>query len=101
MSYVQVFERINKNKDGKISWDEFSQGIRAFSPTLTSEEINEMFKEFDVDGDGQIDIIEFAKCFVISASEIHVVLKRLRENKSMEECNNIVRAVDARQRWFC
>ncbi|CAF1696299.1 hypothetical protein HID58_050139 [Brassica napus] len=124
MSYVKVFESIDKNKDGKISWDEFSQWIRAFSPLMTSEEIDEMFTELDADGDRQIDIVEFAKCYVvgekeeeeeeavlkeafdlydinrdgkISPGELHVVLKRLGRNKSMEECASMVGAVDADQ----
>ncbi|CAH8305001.1 unnamed protein product [Eruca vesicaria subsp. sativa] len=125
MSYVEVFERMDKNKDGKISREEFDQVFRAFSPSMTSEEIDEIFKELNVDGDGQIDIIEFAKCYVvdtdeekeallkkafdlydingdgkISADELHVMLKRLGENKSMEECVAMVSAVDADKDCF-
>ncbi|KAF8048156.1 hypothetical protein N665_2637s0002 [Sinapis alba] len=65
MHYVEVFKRMDKNKDGKISLDEFSEGIRAFSPSITSEQIDELFNDLDNDGDGQIDIIEFAMCFVV------------------------------------
>ncbi|WZZ41313.1 hypothetical protein YC2023_037572 [Brassica napus] len=61
----QVFKRMDKNKDGKISLDEFSEGIRAFSSSITSEQIDELFKDLDVDGDGQIDVKEFAMCFVV------------------------------------
>lgn len=56
---------MDKNKDGKISLDEFSEGIRAFSSSITSEQIDELFKDLDVDGDGQIDVKEFAMCFVV------------------------------------
>ncbi|CAF1702433.1 unnamed protein product [Brassica oleracea var. botrytis] len=65
MYYVEVFKRMDKNKDGKISLDEFSEGIRAFSSSITSEQIDELFKDLDVDGDGQIDVKEFAMCFVV------------------------------------
>lgn len=123
MSVAEIFERVDKNKDGKISWDEFAEAIRVFSPSITSEEIDKMFKELDVDNDGQIDAVEFESCLVmggggekddeetvmkeafdlydidgdgkISASEIHVVLKRLGEKHTMEECVVMVQAVDA------
>ncbi|KFK25963.1 hypothetical protein AALP_AA8G185500 [Arabis alpina] len=123
MSIAQIFEKVDKNKDGKISWDEFADAICVFSPSMSSGEIDKMFKELDVDGDGQIDAVEFAPCMVldggkenddgeaalkeafdlydldrdgkISASEIHVVLKRLGEKHSLEECIKMVRAVDA------
>ncbi|CAH8271397.1 unnamed protein product [Arabidopsis lyrata] len=123
MSIAEIFERVDKNKDGKISWDEFAEAIRAFSPLITSEELDQMFRELDVDGDNQIDAAEFASCLMlggeggkddedtvmkeafdlydidgdgkISASEIHVVLKRLGEKHTMQECVMMVRAVDA------
>ncbi|EOA28418.1 hypothetical protein CARUB_v10024624mg [Capsella rubella] len=121
MSVAQIFERVDKNKDGKISWDEFAEAIRVFSPKITSEEIDKMFRELDIDGDNEIDAVEFASCLMlnngekedeevvmkeafdlydidrdgkISASEIHVVLKRLGEKHTMDECVMMVRAVD-------
>lgn len=122
MSIAEIFERVDKNKDGKISWDEFAKAIRAFSPRMTSKEIDEMFRELDLDGNGQIDAKEFASCLEvegngeknneevvmrkafdlfdfngdgkISASEIHVVLKRLGEKYTMGKCIAMVKAVD-------
>lgn len=122
MSIAEIFARVDKNKDGKLSWDEFAEAIRVFTPEISSEEIDKMFRELDTDGDNQIDVMEFTSCLMvngqgekddedvvikeafdlydidrdgkISASEIHVVLKRLGEKHTMEECVAMVRAVD-------
>ncbi|CAA0374968.1 unnamed protein product [Arabidopsis thaliana] len=123
MSMAEIFESVDKNKDGKISWDEFAEAIRVFSPQITSEKIDKMFIVLDVDGDGQIDDVEFASCLMvngggekdteeevvmkeafdlydmdgdgkISASKIHVVLKRLGEKHTMEDCVVMVQTVD-------
>ncbi|XP_010480047.1 PREDICTED: probable calcium-binding protein CML32 [Camelina sativa] len=115
MSIAQVFERVDKNKDGKISWDQFV----SFTLSVTSEELEDMFRVLDMDGDGQIDAQEFASGLVqekdneetvlkqafnlydmdgdgkISASEIHVVLTCLGGNHTMEECVVMVQALDA------
>ncbi|XP_010420472.1 PREDICTED: probable calcium-binding protein CML32 [Camelina sativa] len=119
MSIAKVFQRVDKNKDGKISWDEFAEAIRAFTPSVTSGELENMFGMLDVDGDGQIDMEEFVsglalekyneetvlkKAFdmhdidgdgKISASEIHFVLNRLGENRTKEECVVMVQTFDA------
>ncbi|KAL9813040.1 putative EF-hand domain pair protein CML [Arabidopsis thaliana] len=72
---VEIFERVDKNKDGKISWDKSAEAIRVFSPKIISEEIDKVFIVLVVDGDGQIDDVEFTSCL-------------------MEECVAIVQAVD-------
>ncbi|XP_010495252.1 PREDICTED: probable calcium-binding protein CML32 [Camelina sativa] len=119
MSLVEVFETVDKNKDGKISCDEFVEAIRVFTSSITSEELENMFRVLDLDGDGQIDIEEFALGVVlgnvnvetalkqtfdsydmdgdgkISASDIHFVLNRQGKNHTMEECVAMVQAVDA------
>lgn len=122
MSIAEIFARVDKNKDGKLSWDEFAEAIRVFTPEISSEEIDKMFRELDTDGDNQIDVMEFTSCLMvngqgekddedvvmkeafdlydidrdgkISASEIHVVLKRLGEKHTMEECVAMIQAVD-------
>ncbi|KAG7599403.1 EF-hand domain pair [Arabidopsis suecica] len=118
MSMAEIFERVDKNRDAKIPWDEFAEAIRVFYPKITSEDIDKMFIVLDVDGDGQIDAVKFASCLMvneggerdneevvmkeafdlydidgdrkISASEIHVVLKRLGEKHTIEECVTMV-----------
>ncbi|XP_010495251.1 PREDICTED: probable calcium-binding protein CML32 [Camelina sativa] len=120
MSIAKVFQRVDKNKDGKISLYEFAEAIRAFTPSVTSGELENMFGMLDVDGDGQIDLEEFVsglalerwyneetvlkKAFdmhdmdgdgKISASEIHFVLNRLGEKRTKEECVVMVQTFDA------
>ncbi|XP_010424139.1 PREDICTED: probable calcium-binding protein CML32 [Camelina sativa] len=119
MSVAEVFETVDKNKDGKISLDEFAEAMRAFNLSITSEELENMFRVLDMDGDGQIDADEFVlglelenvnvettlkQAFdsydmngvgKISASDIHFVLNRQGEKHTMEECVVMVQAVDA------
>lgn len=82
-----------------------------------------MFNQLDTNGDGQVDVAEFASGLdqtawssggnlekelkdafklydidrdgKISANELHVVMTRLGEKYSLESCVEMVRAVDA------
>ncbi|KAF2555137.1 hypothetical protein F2Q68_00015728 [Brassica cretica] len=57
----QIFEKFNnKNKNGKLSLDEFLEAVLAFSLNISEEEVTQMFKEIDVDGDGELSSDEFA-----------------------------------------
>ncbi|CAH8305072.1 unnamed protein product [Eruca vesicaria subsp. sativa] len=121
-SYIERFERIDKNKDGKISCDEFSPEFRTIFPTMSSEETDMMFKEVDVDCDGQIDVTEFFKSLMIgkeavekqlfdrydidrdgkiSPGEVHDACKYVfGEKKSMEECARLVDDFDTDKDGF-
>lgn len=57
-----IFERFDKNKDGKISLEEFHGAIHALSPSIPSDKLVEMFTQLDTNGDGQVDAVEFASC---------------------------------------
>ena len=58
---LQAFQVFDKNKDGFISADELRQVMATLGETLSQEEIEEMIKEADQDGDGQGDYNEFVK----------------------------------------
>merc|ERR1711973_127456 len=58
---LQAFQVFDKNKDGFISVDELRQVMATLGETLSQEEIEEMIKEADQDGDGQVDYNEFVK----------------------------------------
>ncbi|CAN7129632.1 unnamed protein product [Brassica rapa subsp. narinosa] len=114
-----VFQRFDKNGDGKISIDELKDVIGALSPTASPEETTLMMKEFDLDGNGYIDMDEFVALFQIedggdirdlkeafdlydldgngriSVNELHSVMKNLGEKCSLEDCKRIISKVDA------
>ncbi|XP_006408308.2 probable calcium-binding protein CML33 [Eutrema salsugineum] len=122
LSTSDIFEKFDKNKDGKISWEEFRDAMNALSPTIPSEKLVEMFIQLDTNGDGQVDATEFASCMdqtarssgcgvekelkdafrlydidsdgKISANELYEVMTRLGEKCSLEICVEMVRAVD-------
>lgn len=65
----KVFQRFDKNKDGKISIDELKDVIGALSPNASQEETKSMMKEFDLDGNGYIDLDEFVALFQLKQED--------------------------------
>ncbi|KAJ2846793.1 hypothetical protein IWW36_004174, partial [Coemansia brasiliensis] len=58
---LEAFRVFDKNNDGVISAEELRQVMNSLGEKLTDAEIEEMIREADVDGDGQINYEEFAK----------------------------------------
>ena len=56
----ETFNFFDKDRDGKISLDELKNMVMLLSgETATEEGINEMLKNVDLNGDGEIDFEEF------------------------------------------
>lgn len=55
----QIFDRIDIDKSGKLSIEEFTEIIRCLNTTSTDEELAVLVRKADLDGDGEIDFQEF------------------------------------------
>lgn len=53
-----VFERLDKNKDGKLSKEELIKGFEEFSDDLPGD-FEEIMRKCDIDGSGFVDYSEF------------------------------------------
>merc|ERR1712043_78325 len=55
----EVFKVFDKDGNGLISAIELKLAMSNLGENITDEEVNEMIKEADVDGDGQVNYMEF------------------------------------------
>ncbi|KAE8673157.1 Calcium-binding protein CML24 [Hibiscus syriacus] len=119
----EVFNKFDKNGDGRISREELKSVLSALGSTPSSDEIDRMMSEMDKDGDGYVDLDEFIafqrtnvdgddgqcgnkelkdafdmydldKNGLISAKELHAVMKRLGEKCSLSDCRRMISQVD-------
>lgn len=116
----QVFDKFDSNKDGKISPEEYKAILKAIGKeNLLMKEVQKIFQVADLDGDGFIDFNEFVevqkkdggvktvdlhRAFQvfdkdndgkITVEEVYDLLQRLGERCSRQDCQKMVRAVDA------
>ncbi|RRT53688.1 hypothetical protein B296_00029229 [Ensete ventricosum] len=117
----KVFNRYDANGDGKISATELAGVLRALGADSSAAEVRDMIAEMDANGDGFVDLHEFAdfhhrgvdaaaaervlrEAFdvydldgngLISAEELHRVMSRLGEKCSVKDCSRMIRPVDA------
>ncbi|KAF9616220.1 hypothetical protein IFM89_028996 [Coptis chinensis] len=115
-----VFNMFDVNGDGKISKSELGSMMKSLGHIATEEEVEDMIKEVDSDGDGYIDLNEFIElntegvdsnkvlddlknAFLvydvdrngsISPDELQKVYKSLGEKVSIEECRTMISLVD-------
>ncbi|KAK9678553.1 hypothetical protein RND81_11G218800 [Saponaria officinalis] len=114
----RVFDKYDRNDDGKVSKDEYKAMLRAISGNNMIKEIDAIkyFKVVDKDGDGFIDFMEFMELHnnkvkskdiegafrvfdkdgdgKICASELMDVMNKMGQKYNLESCKKMIKEVD-------
>ncbi|KAB5516692.1 hypothetical protein DKX38_027340 [Salix brachista] len=119
----KIFTKFDKNGDGKISCNEVVENLSELGTKISQAEVQSIMQEFDKDGDGYIDLDEFVdfiqngglgdsggndgkelrdafdlydknKNGLISADELHSVMRMLGLKCSLGDCRKMIREVD-------
>jgi Ca2+-binding EF-hand superfamily protein len=60
-STTKVFDKLDTNKDGKVSFDEMTAGLAKEPISTTDAQAKDMFAKIDTSGDGSVDKTEFSE----------------------------------------
>eukprot|EP00741_Cyanophora_paradoxa_P018458 tig00021070_g17821.t1 len=69
---VEAFKVFDKDGNSYISASEYGHVMTNLGERLTTEELDEMVREADFDGDGQVNLEEFLKNMTSSSAQIDV-----------------------------
>ncbi len=75
---AEVFNRLDINKDGKLTEEELAYGYEEIFGTFEEQEIKEIIKKGDTDGNGYIDFNEF-KTMTFARESNKISNNRLRK----------------------
>ncbi|KZV55146.1 calmodulin 1 [Dorcoceras hygrometricum] len=80
----EAFQVFDKDRNGFISAAELHHVMTNLGKKLTADGVNEMIREADVDGDGQINYEEFVKVMMAKKQKQKNMVARRRESKEMK-----------------
>lgn len=60
----QAFKMFDKNGSGKVSFDELKQNLKG-SQGFSDENFQDLIKEIDINGDGEMSYVEFEKMMTL------------------------------------
>ena len=86
----EVFRTIDKDNNGYINLKELETAMRAFGFEFTDIEIIELMKEYDKDGNDNLDLIEF----------IDLMNKKREEQKEEQDIIETFEALDINDDGF-
>ena len=118
--YKEAFSIFDKDGDGTITIHELSTVLQSLGQNPTEEELEEIIREVDIDGNGEVDFNEFTLLMSkrlkateqednlqdafnifdesgngeIVASNLFNVLSKLGENITLEEINEMIIQID-------
>ena len=120
MEFKAAFELFDKDRNGKITSKELGTVMRGLGQNPTEEELKQMIREVDLDGNGTIDFKEFLCLMVkkmkdtdtdeelleafkvfdrdgngfITSHELRNVMNSLGENLTPEEIEEMIKEAD-------
>lgn len=82
--YRDIFDHMDKNKDGSISTDELWAALKQAGLELEEEEVAGLMKELDLNNDGNMDFSEF----------LAVIARKYKEVDTEEELREVFMVFD-------
>ncbi|MBA0765452.1 hypothetical protein Gotri_014648 [Gossypium trilobum] len=122
VEFKKVFQMFDKNGDGRISKEELNDSLKKLGIFIPDDELTQMIKKIDVNGDNYVDIEEFRELYqsfmndkdeeedileafkvfdqngdgYISVDELMSILVSLglKQGKTIEDCEKMIMKVD-------
>ncbi|CAI9781326.1 unnamed protein product [Fraxinus pennsylvanica] len=88
--FKEAFALFDKNGDGCITTTELGNVMRSLGQNPTEDELRDMIKEVDADGNGTIDLPEF----------LNLMVRKMKDAHSEEELKEAFQVFDKDQNGF-
>lgn len=81
-----MFRRMDKDRNGSLSREEFALGLKETQLTVEHHDVEELFKQFDTDNNGRINYDEFLTAIRVGAASL-ISLMALSSKKQLINSN--------------